>query len=61
MGLSTPILPKLITNLLGDVSTASYYFGAVTTSYALMLFVFSPIQGAISDQFGRKPVLLFSY
>jgi DHA1 family tetracycline resistance protein-like MFS transporter len=60
VGLSNPILPKLINQVVGDVSTASYYFGAVTTTYALMLFVFSPVQGAFSDQFGRKPVLLLS-
>ncbi|MFB2973926.1 TCR/Tet family MFS transporter [Aerosakkonema sp. BLCC-F183] len=60
VGLSAPILPKLIAQFIGDVSTASYYYGAVTTTYALMLFIFSPIQGALSDRFGRKPVLLFS-
>lgn len=60
IGLSYPILPKLINQAVGDVSTASYYFGALTTTYALMLFIFSPVQGALSDQFGRKPVLLFS-
>lgn len=60
IGLSSPVLPKLITQAVGDVSTAAYYFGAVTTAFALMLFIFSPIQGALSDQFGRKPVLLLS-
>lgn len=61
LGFITPILPKLVTQLLGDdVSTASYYFGAIATTYALMLFVFSPIQGILSDRFGRKPLLLFS-
>ena len=60
IGLSNPILPKLINQAVGDVSTAAYYFGALTTTYALMLFIFSPIQGALSDQFGRKPVLLLS-
>jgi MFS transporter, DHA1 family, tetracycline resistance protein len=60
IGLSGPILPKLITRFVGDVSTAAHYFGAVTTLYALMLFIFAPIQGALSDQFGRKPILLLS-
>jgi len=60
IGLSNPILPKLINQIVGDISTAAYYFGAITTTYALMLFVFSPVQGALSDQFGRKPVLLLS-
>lgn len=60
VGLSNPVLPKLIEQFVGNVSTAAYYYGAVTTLFALMLFVFSPIQGALSDQFGRKPVLLLS-
>lgn len=60
VGLSAPILPKLIAQFVGDISTAAHYYGAVTTTYALMLFVFAPIQGALSDRFGRKPVLLFS-
>ena len=60
VGLSNPILPQLIAQFVGNVSIAAYYFGALTTTYALMLFVFSPIQGALSDQYGRKPVLLLS-
>ncbi|HEY9877136.1 MAG TPA: TCR/Tet family MFS transporter [Leptolyngbyaceae cyanobacterium] len=59
-GLSSPVLPKLAEQFVGNVSTAAYYYGAMTTLYALMLFIFSPIQGALSDQFGRKPVLLLS-
>lgn len=30
------------------------------TLYAFMLFLFSPIQGALSDRFGRRPLLLLS-
>lgn len=61
VGLSTPILPKLIAEFVGgDVSTAAYYFGAAITTNALMLFLFSPLQGALSDRFGRRPVLLYS-
>lgn len=60
VGLSSPVLPKLMEQFAGSVSTAAYYYGAVTTLYGLMLFVFSPIQGALSDQWGRKPVLLLS-
>lgn len=59
-GLSNPILPKLINQFVGNVSSASSYFGIVSTLYALMLFIFSPIQGALSDRLGRKPLLLFS-
>ena len=30
------------------------------TAWALMQFVFSPVQGALSDRFGRRPVILIS-
>jgi DHA1 family tetracycline resistance protein-like MFS transporter len=60
VGLSNPILPKLVEQFVGDVSTAAYYYGAIATSYAVMLFIFSPVQGALSDRFGRKPVLLLA-
>lgn len=60
IALSNPILPQLINQFVNDISKSAYYFGALATTYALMIFVFSPIQGGLSDQFGRKPVLLFS-
>lgn len=58
VGLSNPILPKLIDQFAGDISIATHYFVALATTYALMLFVFSPIQEALSDQYSRKPILL---
>lgn len=60
IGISNPILPKLIEEQVINLSTASYYFGAISAIHALMLFIFSPIQGSLSDYFGRKPLLLFS-
>lgn len=60
IALSNPILPQLINQFVSDISTSAYYFGAIATTYALTIFIFSPVLGALSDQFGRKPVLLFS-
>lgn len=34
--------------------------GALTASYALMQFLFSPLVGGLSDRFGRRPILLLS-
>ena len=42
------------------ISEASWYFGLIGASYALMQFLFSPIIGSLSDRFGRRPVLLIS-
>lgn len=61
LGIIIPVVPKLIEQLIdGNLSEAASYGGWLTASYAVMQFVFSPILGGLSDQFGRRPVLLFS-
>lgn len=61
LGLIIPVLPKLIEQLIhGDISQASRYGGFLTFTYAIMQFIFAPVLGGLSDQFGRRPVLLFS-
>ncbi len=39
---------------------ASTWFGLLLASYAAMQFIFSPVLGSLSDQYGRRPVLLAS-
>lgn len=61
LGLIIPVMPKLIEQLIhGDISDASRYGGYLTFTYAIMQFLFAPVLGALSDQYGRRPVLLFS-
>jgi len=61
LGLIIPVLPKLIEQLIhGDISQAARYGGFLTFTYAIMQFLFAPVLGGLSDQFGRRPVLLFS-
>lgn len=61
IGLVIPVLPKLVEQFRGgDVSQASMLVGQLSAVYALMQFVFSPILGALSDQHGRRPVILVS-
>jgi DHA1 family tetracycline resistance protein-like MFS transporter len=61
LGIIIPVLPKLIETMIhGDLSQASTYAGWLTFAYAGMQFLFAPIVGALSDRFGRRPVLLFS-
>lgn len=59
IGLIIPITPKLIQEVsnLPD-SEVAFYGGLLFTSYSLMQFIFAPILGGLSDQFGRRPVLL---
>ncbi len=60
-GIIIPILPQLIQSLThGTVSQASRYGGLLIFAYSLMQFICSPIIGNLSDQYGRRPVLLCS-
>lgn len=58
-GLIFPILPELLAEITGG-SDIGLLYGAMLAVYALMQFVFSPVLGALSDRFGRRPVLLLS-
>lgn len=61
LGLIIPVFPKLIEQLIhGNLSQASQWGGWLTFAYALMQFLFAPVLGNLSDQYGRRPVLLFS-
>jgi DHA1 family tetracycline resistance protein-like MFS transporter len=60
-GIIIPVMPGLIQELTGGtVSDASKYSGYLISVYAIVQFVFAPIVGAISDRYGRRPVLLAS-
>jgi DHA1 family tetracycline resistance protein-like MFS transporter len=61
LGLILPILPKLVESFVdNDTASAARIFGLFGTVWALMQFFFSPILGALSDRFGRRPVVLLS-
>ena len=58
-GLIFPILPDLLTEVTGS-GDIGFLFGFMLAAYAVMQFIFSPVLGALSDRFGRRPVLLLS-
>ena len=60
-GIIIPVLPKLIMDLTGkDLSHAAQMGGWLMFAYAIMQFIFAPILGGLSDQYGRRPILLGS-
>jgi DHA1 family tetracycline resistance protein-like MFS transporter len=60
-GVITPVLPQLVRGFVGgDHAEAALWVGLFGTVYAIAQFVCSPLQGALSDRFGRRPVILLS-
>lgn len=61
IGIIVPIVPVLIQELTGEgLSQAAIYGGWLLFAYAFMQFVFAPVLGGLSDQYGRRPILLAS-
>lgn len=60
IGLLMPVLPKLIDELAPDLGAAAAAYGVIVALYSLTQFFFGPLLGALSDRFGRRPVILFT-
>ena len=61
IGIIIPILPELIKEFVGgNITRAGRYYGVIIAAYACMQFLCAPILGALSDRFGRRPVILAS-
>lgn len=61
IGIILPIIPDLIMELTGEGNHMAIIYGMwLTTAFAGMQFLFSPVLGEISDRFGRRPILLIA-
>src|SRR6202165_2473939 len=60
-GMIIPVLPMLVQDFVGgNPARAAEMYGLFGTAWALMQFIFAPVQGSLSDHFGRRPVILIS-
>lgn len=61
MAIVLPVLPRLVQGLVhGDTVLTAHVFGIFGAAWAAMQFVAAPVLGALSDRFGRRPVILLS-
>ncbi len=60
-GVIIPVLPDLVKQFTGgDAARAAIWVGIFGTVFYAIQFISSPVQGALSDRFGRRPVILLS-
>lgn len=67
IGLIIPVLPQLVADLKGFAASdpvrlkeAAPTYAALIALYSANQFLFAPLLGALSDRFGRRPILLIS-
>jgi MFS transporter, DHA1 family, tetracycline resistance protein len=60
-GIIIPVMPTLISELKGvGINESARYGSFLIFAFAFMQFLCAPLIGALSDKYGRRPVLLFS-
>jgi DHA1 family tetracycline resistance protein-like MFS transporter len=60
-GMIIPVLPTLVQQFAGgSAAHGAQVYGLFGTAWAAMQFIFSPVQGSLSDRFGRRTVILIS-
>lgn len=60
IGIIIPVMPKLIEEFAGSNASAGWINGVFVALFAAVQFVASPVVGALSDRFGRRPIVLMS-
>src|SRR2546423_3822062 len=58
VGIAIPVLPMLVGAYTPSRAAQAYWSMDLLAAYGLMQFLCAPMLGAISDRFGRRPILI---
>jgi MFS transporter, DHA1 family, tetracycline resistance protein len=61
VGLIIPVLPALVGSFTASAAEQAFWYGAVAFAFGIASFLGGPVMGALSDRFGRRPVLLIGF
>jgi DHA1 family tetracycline resistance protein-like MFS transporter len=61
IGLIIPVLPVLVGTFTDNLADQAFWYGAVMFAFAVANFFGSPVLGALSDRYGRRPILLIGF
>jgi MFS transporter, DHA1 family, tetracycline resistance protein len=61
IGLMIPVLPALVGSFSTSQTDQAYWYGVVAFAFGFANFLASPMIGALSDQYGRRPLLLIGF
>ncbi len=60
IGLLLPVVPSLVGEFTPDRESQTLWYGALMIAFGSAQFLCAPLLGALSDRFGRRPILLAS-
>ena len=61
VGLIIPVLPTLVGRFTSSPAEQVAWYGVIAFTYGFAQFIASPVLGALSDRYGRRPVLLLGF
>ncbi len=61
IGLIVPVLPALVGQFTANPSEQAHWVGVLFVAFSLMSFLSAPVLAALSDRYGRRPLLLIGF